>query len=212
MSGHELHIRRASASSEALAHVACYRPVGDIGVFSMFDGLAEGDVRRDGQGVLILSVIVLSLLHKRQGFRRAVDPALESLGRKCSAVTMVAMSIGIPLTGIYLLVRFIRWAWTDRVLFQSNDHLHARSSCAAVEREKGRGTHADAMAGSVAAADTTGGVQSCSYATYPGRAGWDVMLLENGEPLFSRRCAVEFPGFSGDSFGAACEPLRIAPG
>ena len=26
-------------------------------------------------------------------------------------------------------------------------------------------------------------------------AGWDVMLLENGEPLFSRRCAVELPGF-----------------
>jgi len=87
--------------------------LGTLGVFSMFDGLAEGDVEAGWSGVLILSVIVLSLLHKRPGFRRAVDPALESLGRKCSAVTMVAMSIGIPLTGIYLLVRFIRWAWTD---------------------------------------------------------------------------------------------------
>ena len=53
--------------------------LGTIGVFSMFDGLAEGDVEAGWSGVLILSVIVLSLLHKRPGFRRAVDPALESL-------------------------------------------------------------------------------------------------------------------------------------
>ena len=61
--------------------------------------------------------------------------------------------------------------------------------------------------------DTTGGVQSCElrHNTQAG-AGWDVMLLENGEPLFSRRCAVELPGFSGDSFGAVCEPFRTAPG
>ena len=58
-----------------------------------------------------------------------------------------------------------------------------------------------------------GSVQSCELRdnTQAG-AGWDVMLLENGEPLFSRRCAVELPGFSGDSFRAVCEPFRTAPG
>ena len=38
----------------------------------------------------------------------------------------------------------------------------------------------------------SGRVQSCELRdnTQAG-AGWDVMLLENGEPLFSRRCADE---------------------
>ena len=37
-----------------------------------------------------------------------------------------------------------------------------------------------------------GRVQSCELRDHTqAGAGWDVMLLENGEPLFSRRCADE---------------------
>jgi len=86
--------------------------LGTIGVFSVFDGFAEDDMQAGWAGVLVLSVIVLSALHKREWFRRAVDAALGSLGRKLSAVTIVAMSFGIPLMAIYLLVRFVKWAWT----------------------------------------------------------------------------------------------------
>ncbi len=85
---------------------------GTIGVFSVFDGFAEDDVQAGWAGVLVLSVVVLSVLYQREGFRRVVDTALEPLRRKLSAVTVVAMSFGIPLMAIYLLVRFVKWAWT----------------------------------------------------------------------------------------------------
>jgi hypothetical protein len=40
--------------------------------------------------------------------------------------------------------------------------------------------------------DSSGRVQSCQLRDNTrARAGWDVMLLENGEPLFSRRCSNE---------------------
>ena len=40
--------------------------------------------------------------------------------------------------------------------------------------------------------DSTGRVQSCELRDNTrARAGWDVMLLENGEPLFSRQCQNE---------------------
>ena len=40
--------------------------------------------------------------------------------------------------------------------------------------------------------DAKGDVQSCELRNdSQAGAGWDVMLLENGEPLFSRRCVDE---------------------
>jgi len=90
-----------------------------VGLLLLGEGSASG--HWSGLGAILLSVYVFGIGNER---RTAVNTALKTIFEDFEPVfelstaivkfiVGVVLTIGLSLAGIYLLVRFVKWAWTD---------------------------------------------------------------------------------------------------
>src|SRR5262245_3642865 len=79
----------------------------------LLGGVTAADVEALALGIALTMIGIVWSYYGTQAISRAIERTVEGIGTAIGFTIVAAIEVGIPLVGLYFLVRFIKWAWTN---------------------------------------------------------------------------------------------------